>query len=235
MIRKIFILSLISVISFNVYAQNFKKESSLTIAIGPSFPLGEFADKDLYNEKDGLASVGGYASIAYGYQFSRFFGAIASIDGRIHGVDKDALKAYTLPTGSGASMSLETSTWRFLRIMTGISQTVPITKNEKLALEIKELIGIQFSNSPEVQTSGFIPGVGSLNNVEESQSVNSFAFGLGLGFKYKLGDNLGLKFFGEYQGANPSFKYNYDDVSKTYEVKQQTSAFNAGLGISFGF
>lgn len=232
--KKSLFLSLFFLASFGVYAQNFKKESSIAISVGPSFPVGEFANKNLYDERDGLASVGGYASIAYNYQFSRFFGAVAAVDGRIHGVDKNALKAYTLPTGSGASLSLETSTWRFLRAMVGVSQTVPITKNEKLALEVKELIGVQFSNSPEVKTTGFIPGVGSLNGVQESQSKNSFAYGLGIGLNYKVANKLKLKLFGEYQGSSPTFIYDIGDIAKN-QIKQETGAINVGLGLAFGF
>ncbi len=232
--KKILLLSLVVLASFNVYAQNFKKESSITIAVGPSFPIGEFANKNLYDNKAGLASVGGFASIGYGYQFSKFFGAIASVTGRIHGVDKNALQTYTLPIGSGSSLSLKTSTWRFLRVMAGLSQSIPITKNEKLSLEIKELIGIQFINSPEIQMVGFIPGIGSINTVEESQSENSLAYGLGIGLNFKVDNKLKLKIFSDYQGgARP--KFTYVDVTAVKQIHQETSVINVGLGLAIGF
>lgn len=231
--KKSLFLSLIVFASFSVYAQNFKKESSITIAVGPSFPIGEFANKNLYDDKAGLASVGGFASLAYEHRFSKFFGVVASASGRIHGVDKNALQTYALPTGSGSSLSLRTSTWRFLRVVVGLSQTIPIAKKEMLSLEIRELIGIQFSNSPEIQTLGFIPGIGSINNVEGSQSANSLAYGLGIGLNYKVSNNLKLKMFGDYQGASP--KFTYVNTTAIKDIYQETGVVNVGIGLAIVF
>ncbi len=235
--KKILFLSFIFLVSFSVSAQDFKKESSIAISFGPSFPVGSFADKDLYNEKAGLAAIGGFGSVSYAYQFSKFFGAIAGISARINGVDKNALQNYRLPTGGGATFGIEASTWRFFSLMGGIFQTVPITSNYKLTFEIKEMVGVQFSNSPKVTTSGFIPGIGSLNDVKESQSVSSLAYGLGLGLNYKMANKLKFKLFGEYQGAGP--KFTYVDTSliipSVKQIKQETGTINVGLGLVFGF
>jgi len=237
MIKKILFLSLISLVSAVTNAQDFKKHSSITIAVGPSIPTGEFANKDFFDEKSGLADVGGYAHVGYSYQFSRFFGAVAAVSGRIHGVNKNALQTYALPTGSGSSLNLRTTTWRFLNLMGGISQTVPLTTNEKLTVELREMVGIQFSNSPEIQTSGFIPGIGSLANVQKSQAVNSLAYSLGFGVNYIVASNLGLKLFGDYQGASPAFSFTTypADAPVEQKIKQQTSAVSLGLGVTFGF
>jgi hypothetical protein len=232
------LLSLLILAFFSVSAQDFKKQSAITLAVGPSIPVGTFADKNLYDEKAGLAAVGGFANISYSNQFSKFFGVLATLGGRINGVDKNALGSYSLPTGSGATLGIEASTWQFFSVMGGLFQTVPITSNEKLTFEIKEMIGVQFSSSPEITTTGFIPGVGSLNSTEERQSVSSLAYALGLGFKYKLGGNLGLKLFGDYQGASPKFTFigsGPADEPIEQKLKQNTSAINVGLGLSFGF
>ena len=232
------LLSLLFLAYFSVSAQDFKKQSAITVAVGPSIPVGTFADKNLYDEKAGLATAGGFANISYTYQFSKFFGAIASVGGRINGVDKNALGSYSLPTGSGATLGIEASTWQFFSVMGGIFQTIPITSDEKLTFEVKEMIGVQFSSSPEIKTTGFIPGVGSLNSTEERQSVSSLGYALGLGFKYKLGSNLGLKLFGDYQGAGPKFKFidsGPADELVEMKMKQNTSTINVGLGLSFGF
>ncbi len=235
MIKKILFLSLIFCSPVFLHAQEFEKKSSISISVGPSIPVGTFALKDIADDKAGLASVGGFATIAYQYQFSRFFGLVGALNGRIHGVDKNALQLYTVPTGSGSSLSLTTTTWNFFSIMAGISQLIPITKDEKLTLEVKEQVGIQFSNSPEIQIAGFIPGVGTINSIEQSQSKKSFAYGLSFGFNYKIGEKLGLKFHSEYQGASPRFAYANGDVVSTYGLRQNTSAINVGLGLSLGF
>lgn len=230
------LLSLLFLAYFSVSAQEFNKQSTITLSGGPSFPVGAFANTDLYDNSAGLATVGGFANISYSYQFSKFFGTVAAVGGRIHGVDKNALGNYILPTGSGATFGIEASNWQFFSVMGGIFQTVPITSNEKLTFEIKEMIGVQFSSSPEIKTTGFIPGVGSLNSTEERQSVSSLAYALGLGFKYKLSKSLAFKLFGDYQGASP--KFTYDDFSTGAATKkkiaQETSSLSIGLGLSFG-
>lgn len=232
--KKILLLSMLLAFYLQAMAQS---RSSISIAVGPSFPIGDFGSKNIANTESGLAAVGGFAAISYNYQFSNFFGVTASIKGSIHGIDKNALNSYSLPTGSGASLTLETTPWKFANIMGGMYQTIPVTNDEKLVLQIKELVGMQLNNSPEVKSTGYIPGIGSLNGIMKSESSTSFTYLFGLGFKYNLNKGLGLLLFGEYAGTNPKFTVTTypADAPVKQKMAQGVSVVDLGIGLNISF
>lgn len=235
--KKILLLSLISFVYFNVNAQTITHKSSIGITVGPSFPLGDFGSKDLGNSQSALAKVGGFLGIDYSYRFSKYFGAIVSAQGRIHGVDEKALAAYAVPEGTGASLSITTSTWRMGAIMAGVFQVVPLTKDEKLNLEVRALGGYQSTSSPKMDVKISIPGMGSFQSTQESESVGSFAYVVGAGLKYSLSPSIALKLSGDYNGAQPKFTVTTypADAPVTQKVKQSVGAFNVGVGLAIGF
>ncbi|MBB2144997.1 outer membrane beta-barrel protein [Pedobacter sp. LMG 31464] len=235
--KKTLLLGLITFLYFNVNAQTITKKSAIGISIGPSFPLGDFGDKDISNENSGLAKIGGFLGIDYSYTFSKYFGGIVSLQGRLHSVDENALSAYAVPDGTGASLSMKTTAWKTGSIMAGIFHTVPLTKNEKLNFEVRALAGLQSTSSPKIDVNVFIPGMGSFNSSQESTSVNSFTYSLGMAFKYSLDNRMALKLGGDYNGAQPKFStYSYPaDAPVEQEVKQSTGAFNLAIGLSIGF
>ncbi|KQC00661.1 outer membrane beta-barrel protein [Pedobacter sp. Hv1] len=235
--KKILLFSLISFVYFNVNAQTVSQKSSIGITVGPSFPVGDFASKDLSNSQSGLAKVGGFLGIDYSYRFSKYFGAIVSAQGRIHGVDEKALSTYAVPDGSGASLSIATGTWKMGAIMAGIFQVVPLTKDEKLNLEIRALGGYQSTSSPKVDVKISIPGMGSFQDTQESESAGSFAYVVGAGLKYSLSPSLALKLSGDYNGAQPKFTVTTypADAPVTQQVKQSIGTFNVGIGLAIGF
>lgn len=235
--KKILLLSLISFVCFNANSQTVTQKSSIGITIGPSFPLGDFGSKDLGNSESGLAKVGGFLAIDYSYKFSKYFGAIVSAQGRMYSVDEKALAAYGVPDGTGASLSITTSAWKMGAIMAGVFQVVPLTKDEKLNLEIRALGGYQSTSSPKLDVKIAIPGMGSFQDSQESESSGSFAYLVGAGLKYSLSPAVALKLSGDYNGAQPKFSVTTypADAPVTQQVRQSIGAFNVGVGLVIGF
>ena len=235
--KKILLFSLISFVYFNVNAQTITHKSTLGITVGPSFPLGDFGNKDLSSSQSGLAKVGGFLGIDYGYRFSKYFGAMVSAQGRVYGVDEKALATYAIPEGVGAGLSISSSTWKMGAIMAGVFQIVPLTKDEKLNLEVRALGGYQSTSSPKVDVRISIPGMGSFQNTQESESVGSFAYLVGAGLKYSLSSSIALKLNGDYNGAQPKFTVTTypADAPVRQKVKQSIGAFNVGVGLAIGF
>lgn len=235
--KKILLLSLISFVCFRANSQTVTQKSSIGITIGPSFPIGDFGNKDLANSQSGLAKVGGFLGIDYSYKFSKYFGAMVSAQGRIHGVDENALAAYGVPEGTGAGLSITTGVWKVGAIMAGVFQTVPLTKDEKLNLEIKALGGFQSTSSPKLDVSVSIPGMGSFQTTQESTSSNSFAYVVGAGLKYSLTDAVALKLTGDYNGTQAKFLVTTypADAPVTQKVGQSIGVFNLGVGLVIGF
>ena len=234
--KKLISSLLFLVISLASFAQSSNKKSSVFVNLGASIPVGDFALKDMYDEKSGLATTGFYFDLGYQYQFEKNFGAIAMFNWKVNGIDKQALN-YTLPTGSGGSSSVSATPWKMSSFLAGFTQDLPLTKNDKLSLVFRELAGVQFTSSPEINYSYSIPGVGASSSQQESSNSTAFSYLLGMGFKYKLSDKLALKLNGDYHSSTPKFMITTypADAPVEQEVKQNVSTFNVGVGLVIGF
>lgn len=235
--KRLLFSALLLFCSVSIFAQSSVKKSSLYIGLGPSFPVGDFSLKKASDERSGLAATGFYVDLGYQYQLSKMVGVIAVLKGKIHGIAKDALN-YSLPDGSGGSMSISTTSWKTGTVLGGLTQTFALSKNKNFAIEFREAAGVQFTSSPEVNVSYNIPGIGSSSGNQEPQSATSFAYMAGLAFKYKLNNNLGLKLYGDFNNSNVSFKgYTATAYGTTIAVppnKQKTGTVDVGLGLTIG-
>ena len=236
---KNFLLALLlSALSAATFAQSAIQKSSFTIGLGPSFPIGDFASKNAGDDRAGLAATGFHVNLGYQYQFSQYVGAILLLNGRTHGIAKDALRI-SVPDGSGASASASATTWKMGSILAGLSQSFPLTNSKAFAIEFREAAGVQFTSSPEINVNYNIPGVGSAAGNQDAQSGTSFGLLLGMGFKYQLSDKLGLKLYGDFNGSNAHFKAftvtTGDVITIVPASKQNTGTIDVGVGLTVGF
>ncbi|WP_316812887.1 hypothetical protein [Pedobacter heparinus] len=223
--------------SVTTFAQSNAKKSSIFIGLGPSIPIGEFGAKDASDEKNGLATTGFYFDLGYQFQFSKNVGAIAIFKWKTHGIAKEALK-YAIPDGSGGSLSINAGSWKMASVLGGITQTFALSKSENFKIEFREAAGVQFTSTPELDVNYNIPGVGSSSAKQESQSATSFAYLLGVGFKYQLNSTLGLRLYGDFNNSNANFKaFTVNSNGTTLTVpssKQKTGNIDVGLGLTIG-
>lgn len=235
--KKFLILLLFAFGLTGAFAQNQK--SFIGISLGPSFPVGDFANTDLSDENSGLAKVGGTLSLNYGYHLSQQFGLMAVIRGSVHGVDVDALKRqYATPDGIASSISFKTSTWKSAAAMVGIFEMLPLNASKNLFFVARGAIGVQRSQSPSTDITIAVSGLGTFTNHQDSYSATSLAYLLGLGLDFQLEKNLSLKFNADYTGANPKFQ---DPRAATYpqnnytKLKQPINTVDLSLGLAFRF
>lgn len=235
--KKLLIITLLLSASLTTFSQSNYTKSSVFIGLGPSIPIGDFGIKNANDEKAGLAAVGFQLDLGYQYKFSKYVGAIAMLKGRIHGLAKEALN-YSLPTGSGGSLSVDATTWKTGAVLAGLTQYIPLIKNDLFTIEFREAAGLQITASPEVDAKFNIPGVESVNANQPSESATSFAYVLGLGFHYQLNSHLGLKIYGDFNNSNVKF----EDISvligsSTPVVRpntQKTGTIDVGVGLTIG-
>jgi hypothetical protein len=157
--------------------------------------------------------------------------------GRIHGLAKEALN-YSLPTGSGGSVSVDASIWKTGAVLAGLTQYIPLAKNNLFTLEFREAAGVQITGTPEVDARFNIPDLESVNVNQPSESAASFAYVLGLGFHYQLNSRLGLKIYGDFNNSNVKF----EDVTVLFGSstplvlpnKQKTGTVDVGVGLTIG-
>lgn len=235
--KKLLIFILLLSSALTTFSQSTYNKSSVFIGLGPSIPIGDFSSKSATDEKAGLAAVGFQLDLGYQYRFSKYLGAIAMFKGRIHGLAKETL-IYSLPTGSGGSLSVDATTWKTGAILAGLTQYIPLSKNGLFTLEFREAAGVQITASPEVDAKFSIPGVESVNANQPSESATSFAYVLGLGFRYQFNSRLGLKIYGDFNNSNVRFEdvtiHTGDSTPLVAPNKQKTGTVDLGLGLTIG-
>lgn len=235
--KKRLLSALLLFCSVTTFAQSTAKKSSIFIGLGPSIPIGDFASKNSSDEKDGLATTGFYFDLGYQYQFSKNVGAIAIFKWKTHGIAKEALR-YAVPDGSGGRLSINAGSWKTASVLGGVIQTFALSKSENFKIEFREAAGIQFTSTPELDVNYNIPGVGSSSGKQESQSAKSFAYLLGMAFKYQLSSTLGLRLYGDFNNSNANFKaFTVNSGGTTVTVpssKQKTGTIDVGLGLTIG-
>jgi hypothetical protein len=235
--KKLLIFTLLLSSALTTFSQSTYNKSSVFIGLGPSIPIGDFSSKSATDEKAGLAAVGFQLDLGYQYRFSKYLGAIAMFKGRIHGLGKEALN-YSLPTGSGGSLSVDATTWKTGAILAGLTQYIPLSKNDLFTLEFREAAGVQITASPEVDVQYNIAGSQTPNGHQRSESATSFAYVLGLGFRYQFNSRLGLKIYGDFNNSNVRFEdvtiHTGDSTPLVAPNKQKTGTVDVGLGLTIG-
>ena len=235
--KKLLLALVLLLCSSTIFAQSTIHKSSVFIGLGPSIPTGDFSSTDVSNDKSGLATTGFYLDLGYQYLFTKNLGVLAFYKWKVNGISEDALD-YSVPTGSGGSLAVSATSWKVSSTLIGLSQTFALTKNKKLSIEFREVAGVQFTSSPELNVNYSIPGIGSSSAKQESQSSISFAYQLGLGFKYQLNNKLQMRMFGDFNNSNASFKeYSITTGGNTVTApasKQKTGTIDVGLGLAFG-
>jgi len=129
-------------LSANLFAQSSDRKGFIGITIGPSIPIGDFADNSLNNDNAGYAKTGlNINLINFGYKFGQNFGITGLWFGAAHSVDFSAVDAM----------------WSYGGLMGGPMLSFPI--NEKLIFDLKGMIGF-VSAKLDMYALGETSGIG---------------------------------------------------------------------------
>jgi len=220
------------------FAQSNAHKSSIFIGLGPSVTIGDFGNKESRDQNAGLAATGFYIDLGYQNQFSKIVGALVMLKGKSHTIANQYLRYY-IPDNSGGSLGLKSNNWKMGSVLAGLTQKFALSKNEVFSIEFREAAGVQFTSSPEIELLGSLSELAPEFVKQESQLVSSFAYLVGLGFKYQLNRSLGLKAYGDFNSSNAKFKeYTVKNGNNTFTVppsEQQIQTIDYGLSFIIGF
>ncbi|MCK4664031.1 MAG: hypothetical protein KAT68_14275 [Bacteroidales bacterium] len=234
--RKIQILILIITFSLSCYSQdNENKNGFIGISIGPSFPEGDFAKKELYYEKSGLAINGlNLKLINFGYNINKFIGITGILTGAAHPIDIDALLAGYSNIEPSLSWEIESSYWYYGAMMGGLLISLP-NNDYRIDIDIRALIGLSSATTPELKVTA-TDGFNSLTLVQEKANSSSTAYNIGMCLRYiilpKLYVNVNIDyFFSEYE-FNVTIK---DSSGSNIENKfeQPIESINLTFGLAY--
>jgi opacity protein-like surface antigen len=229
--RRIVIL-FVSLYTINTFSQ--EKENQISIAVGPSFAVGNFADKSLTSEESGSAGTGANFSIYYGHKFSKNFGLGIKWLGNSNKFNtNNAINELNALTG--IRWSSPNSYWTAGGVLLGLTAHAPVS--EKFIFDFIFLGGYAWLNSPEIAFS--------INNITaevkiQSASASAFGYNIGAGFSYFFNPKWNLLFNIDYIGANFKFDKivtNFSDgtTQTNLNVKQPWGVVNPTVGIGYNF
>lgn len=211
-----------------------EKRGYLTIGLGPSIPLSDFASTNTSNDDAGYAMSGGNLNIAFAYRLGNNLGLTAMFTGTSNPVDVDAIAEDFTESFPNVNWTITADRWRIGGLMIGGFATFPATEN--LSFDVRVLGGILQSTMPEIRAKAET-GIGNATGKREEKTVSTSAFDLGFLFRYKLGSSFCLLAGADFISANPKFNdvtsTNSFGGSSTADIDQSYYTMNINVGLGF--
>jgi hypothetical protein len=237
-------------IIISLHAQKKQPKFLVELGVGPSFPIGTFADKTYqdYNETNfsGMAKTGLAAQLSLGYYINESVGLLLLPSFTIHSQDpsgyEEALrKTYSILSGNQnmpSRIEVKAKSWKIAKLMVGGFFITSLTSASELSLITKLTVGVCKTNMPEYSyttydQAGMLSGTGVQN---KTSLPLAFCYQVSVGLKYKLGNQLYLLFDVNSFNSNLKKDFNANTPIQTIRTaKYKVAEVNvlAGIGINF--
>lgn len=252
--NKAFCLLIFLPLTLDCHAQKHESKFSAEISIGPSLPVGKFADKsvskDTVTNLPGRANVGIALAIAFNYRVSKIFSAILLVGGQQNKQNVQSMNNYfELYSTSGNDVyRTQTQDWKIGKIMAGLSLKIPMSNSNKIYFKPVLLAGVLKTSVPgyhyaiyQLLTNGSAQPVGFGTHSGYALAW-SFCFQAGTGVSYQYNSRVFFSGNINYFHATPSRSYTVYTIfppppgnGKPYEVNYPIAAINVMVGAGVNF
>ena len=236
------------ILSFVTNAQNKQPKFFAQAAIGPSFPIGQFSNKNytgsFLSNTDGLAKTGIGINLSLGYQLKKSFGTMLLFGFSQNKQDASSFDVYLKNTyGSNITTSIKTNNWSVFKVMAGGFFVAPFSPENKFSFRAKLLAGVCKTGIPKFEYVYVNPQTtnsGQLIFAKVSLPW-TFCYQLNAGLQYQLSQKIYLLFDAAYFSGNPIYKYSYNPnfpepgilVQAEKKIILSSIQLMAGAGINF--
>jgi hypothetical protein len=212
--------STLILIAFNCFAQN-KNNGTIVFSIGPSFPVGKYASKDIMSNSAGLAKTGETASLSFYSKRKKQFGFTVAMQAQRNPLNTKALENGfsqakfsqfvvfasngTMPPPPSSyttypNWKFDKHAWLAASLLAGCYAEFA-SHNSSLSFILKGMIGGLYVSSPKLNGKS-ITDTATASFEQNSKSGIGFTCLLGSGIKYQLSKKLSLYSDLEYAGTN---------------------------------
>jgi hypothetical protein len=242
-------------ISCILHAQKEQSKCFVELSVGPSIPIGKFADKPYKgltddNQPAGLAKTGVSAQGSFGYYLNESFGLLLTSGYSVHAQDASGYEEYMKQSyiSSGrltSRVDVETQSWKIVKLMAGGFLVTPLTSAEDLVLFTKLTAGVCKTAVPEYSYQAYDQnGMYAVGKTEKTSLSGAFCYQVSVGLKYKLNKKLHLLIDVNSFNATPQKEYTFNSFTfpngdtvpaRTEKIKYKLAEVNvlAGVGLSF--
>ena len=248
--KKQLFLSFFILFSFIANAQNKTQFFFAEAAIGPSFPIGKFSNKNytgnFLSNTDGLAKTGIGINLSLGYQLKKSFGTMLLFGYSQNKQDANSFEVYLKNTyGDTINTSIKTNNWSVFKVMAGGFFVAPFSPENKFSFRAKLLGGVCKTSIPGFKYFYSIPI--NINPIFGNFSFGevslpwSFCYQVNAGLKYQLTPKIYLLMDAGYFGSSTFYKYLYNPnfpafgnlVTAEKKIHLSSLQLMAGAGINF--
>lgn len=231
-----------------LHAQEKNSKFLAEISLGPSFPIGQFAEKsydDLYaRDQPGMATTGLATTVTLGYYIKENAGVLLTAGYSTHKQKSEGLEEYIKRNFyvDATDVDVNAEDWKILKIMAGGFLVTPLTE-DKLNLVTKISAGICKTAVPEFSWRAYHqtgPAFAGGTN-EEVKLPKTFCYQISLGLQYKLNNKLHLLFdINSFNAtatdkAQPQPIGNPPGMPTIPDKKYKLGSVNALLGVGLNF
>lgn len=213
----------------NLFCQSSK--STLSLSIGPSFPLGNYAKTDPANNLSGYSKAGESINISFNYKLNNGVVFEAMLYGERNGLNTKAFANQFSEVGFFtfygdpryySNWTIDKKSWNVESLLLGVTRHWLIGKpNSRISILAKTLVGLANVQSPELNANSKTDTSYVILHQNNSSAIGT-SFLLSAGAEYKLSKNLGILFSCEYYGTTQIFFKNLTEI---------IAATNGGLGV----
>ena len=248
--RKASLLTYFLVCTIVLQAQKKEPKFLTEIAIGPSFPIGRFAEtsyKDDYDDIPGFAKPGLAAHLSLGYYLNESVGVLFSSGYSVHQQDEKAQKDNFERVLPGITVTnMDAKSWKTVKLMAGAFVVTPLTSEGELILRTKLTAGVSKTALPQITWNGAAQnGTYTAGGTGEKMQLPwSFCYQVSMALEYELSNNLyALVDINSFNTtAKKKFTYSVDPnpaspdpqiVTVKNKYKQATVNALVGIGVRF--
>ncbi len=231
--KKLSLLTVLILLCACTFAQN---KSTISLSIGTTTPMGDFASKDLDKTGAGFANGGLLFDLKYSYKINNHFGITAMLRRQNSPIDAQAYADEAAKLFSSGTVTINSTSWKIGGYMGGFNGNYPI--NDIFTLQGRALIGFLTAESPELKFTLTDAGF-TYWAKQNAATSSSFAYLFGAGLETKLSEKFVFLTNIDYLGASPEFvgvetTNSLGELSTdTYSQDFATITYSIGLGYKF--
>lgn len=239
-----------------LHAQKEQSKCFVELSVGPSIPIGKFADKPYKhvtedNQPAGLAKTGVSAQGSFGYYLNESLGLLLTSGYSVHAQDASGYEEYMKQSyiSSGrltSRVDVETQSWKIAKLMAGGFLINPLTSAEDLVLFTKLTVGVCKTAVPEYSYQAYDQNemIYAGGKTEKTPLSWAFCYQVSMGLKYKLNNKLHLLIDVNSFNATPQKEYTFNPPPlpngdypppRTEKIKYKLAEVNVLAGIGFQF
>lgn len=230
-------LLLVCAIVLTIFSVGAQTKSTLSVNIGISKPLGEYAKKSSDSDNSGSIKDGNVFDIYYNYRPRKTFGLGLMFKNGRNPLDDDAIADKFYNAYPGATVVINSDDFKFGTLLGGVTANFPLAEN--FSVDTRALAGFASCTSPQFTST--LSGNGSSGYFKQGESkATAFAFLIGAGLKLNVSHRIAILVNADYFSTKPNFTgikrsdsigTNYPDESNNQEIGMVN--LSAGIGFMF--